>query len=303
MKKIFPIIILFVGLVFSACDDNQAPTAGNDTAVTDEGAMVSVNVVANDKDVDGSLNVGSLEVSKQPANGTTKVGQGKITYTPNKGFTGSETLTYKICDSAEKPKCANATLTIDVQKMKTILIETSFGNMKAKLYNRTPKHRDNFIKLASEGFFNDLLFHRVIKGFMIQGGDPDSKGAAPEARLGGGGPGYTIPAEFVPELFHKKGALSAARRGDQGNPNKESSGSQFYVVQGKPVPPAQLKQLPEIRREAYAAVGGTPFLDDNYTVFGEVVEGLEIIDKIAAVQTAPGDRPVEDVKMKISVID
>jgi len=181
-------------------------------------------------------------------------------------------------------------------------IETEFGNVTVKLYNSTPQHRDNFMKLAGEGFYEDLLFHRVISGFMIQGGDPESKGAPAGKSLGSGGPGYQIPAEIGAP--HIKGALAAARNG---NPEKKSSGSQFYIVHGKPVTDVQLDQIerqknikytPE-QRSLYKSMGGAPFLDMEYTVYGEVVSGLEVIDKIAAVQTAPGDRPVEDVKMKV----
>jgi len=199
------------------------------------------------------------------------------------------------------------------EKEKMVSIETSFGTMKVKLFNETPQHRDNFIKLASEGFFDDLLFHRVIKGFMIQGGDPKSKGAPAGQPLGQGGPGYTIPAEFVDKYVHTKGMLSAARQSDQVNPKKESSGSQFYIVQGKKENDNMLdgmekrsgfKYTPE-QREAYKTQGGTPFLDRNYTVFGQVVEGLDVVDKIAnvAVEKRAGDRPVEDVKMKIKVLN
>lgn len=196
------------------------------------------------------------------------------------------------------------------KKQKMVEITTDYGTMTIRLYDETPLHRDNFLKLAEEGFYNDLLFHRIIKGFMIQGGDPNSKGAAPEVQLGNGGPGYTVPAEFRNGLYHKKGALAAARLGDQMNPQRASSGSQFYIVQGAPVPQPQLQQLaarsgiqytPE-QIEMYTTVGGTPFLDGQYTVFGEVVEGLDVIDKIAAVQTRPGDRPVQDVKMTVRVV-
>jgi len=191
---------------------------------------------------------------------------------------------------------------------KKVIIETEYGNMTAVLYDETPGHRDNFIKLANEGFYDDLLFHRVIPGFMIQGGDPDSKGAAPGQRLGMGGPGYTIPAEFVDQHVHLKGALSAARTSDTMNPEKESSGSQFYVVQGRPVPAAQLdspmfasKNYTDEQKQAYQQIGGTPQLDRDYTVFGMVIEGLDVIDKIAAVQKDGNNRPVQDVKMKVSV--
>lgn len=186
-------------------------------------------------------------------------------------------------------------------------IETNYGTMTAWLYDDTPKHRDNFIKLADEGFYDDLLFHRVIDGFMIQGGDPQSKGADAKKRLGSGGPGYQIPAEFVDSLAHIKGALAAARTN---NPEKKSSGSQFYIVDGKPISEQQIAMMeakknirytPE-QREIYLNQGGTPFLDQEYTVFGQVIDGLDVIDKISAVKTAPGDRPREDVWMKIRVV-
>ena len=183
-----------------------------------------------------------------------------------------------------------------------IKIETTKGTMTVKLYNETPLHRDNFVKLAKEGYYNGLLFHRVIKDFMIQGGDPDSKDAAPQKMLGMGGPGYTVPAEFNKNLIHKKGALAAAR---DNNPQKASSGSQFYIVQGKAYNDSQLDMMaaqmglsytPQ-QKNIYRTIGGTPFLDMNYTVFGEVVEGLSVIDKIANVQTGRNDRPAEDVKI------
>ena len=188
-----------------------------------------------------------------------------------------------------------------------IEIETEFGTMLAELYNSTPKHRDNFLKLAEEGYYNDLLFHRVISGFMIQGGDPQSRNAPAGQALGMGGPRYQIPAEFVDSLAHIKGAIAAARTN---NPEKKSSGSQFYIVQGAPVSEASLNQIEAMRRfhytpeqrAAYLKLGGTPHLDREYTVFGHIIEGLDIIDKIAAVETAPGDRPKKDVKMKIRVI-
>lgn len=186
-------------------------------------------------------------------------------------------------------------------------ISTDYGKMKIKLYNETPKHRDNFIKLASEGFYNDLLFHRVINGFMIQGGDPTSKTAGPDAMLGGGDVGYKVPAEIREDLIHKKGTLCAAR---DGNPEKASSGCQFYVVQGKILTDQELDALDrnrtvkytEEQRKIYKTIGGTAFLDNNYTVYGEVIEGMDVIDKIAAVKTKPGDRPVQDVKMTVKVI-
>lgn len=191
-----------------------------------------------------------------------------------------------------------------------ISIETQYGTMIARLYEKTPLHRDNFFKLVEEGYYNDLLFHRVINGFMIQGGDPNSKGAAPGKMLGSGGPGYTVPAEFNQEYIHKKGALAAARTGDQVNPKRESSGSQFYIVQGNLQEDANLNMMEDrkgikytsAQRETYKTLGGTPFLDMDYTVFGEVIEGLDVIDKIAAVRTERGDRPSEDVKMTIKAL-
>ncbi len=189
-----------------------------------------------------------------------------------------------------------------------VKVETQFGDMVFELYDSTPKHRDNFIKLANEGFYNDLLFHRVIKGFMVQGGDPDSKDATPEQRLGGGGPGYKIDAEIGAPHF--KGTLAAARQGGAINPEKKSSGSQFYIVQGKVQTDQELNgnerskgiTYSDEQRAKYKEIGGTPMLDMEYTVFGEIVSGMDVIDKIASVQTAPGDRPIEDVKMKISVV-
>ena len=242
-------------------------------------------------------------------------------------------------------------------------IHTSLGDIVVRLYDETPKHRDNFVKLASEGYFDGTLFHRVIKDFMIQGGDPDSKGAPAGKNLGTGGPDYTIPAEFVyPQLFHKRGALSAARTSDEVNPNRESSGSQFYIVWGKQYKPGELKQMErqlamqqeqgvfnrlvaenrpkimDLRRKrdqaalqelqddliaqthaicaeqgkmkftdeqvkVYTTLGGTPFLDNQYTVFGEVEEGLDIVEQIQNVATGRNDRPVEDVSMQVTVLE
>lgn len=249
----------------------------------------------------------------------------------------------------------------------TILISTSFGNMKIKLFNETPQHRDNFLKLVKEHFYDSLLFHRVIEGFMIQGGDPDSKHAEPAKFLGDGDLKYTIPAEFVPSLCHKKGMLCAARNGDDVNPEKASSACQFYIVQGKvrtdedlaafekrinktlitkikedilnKVENKSLKEkidafkkeqnndslmvyykiinkqvdeefvkvphytFPPEHRTIYKTIGGTPHLDSQYTIFGEVIEGLDVIDKIAAVGKNKDDRPLIDIRMTISIIE
>jgi cyclophilin family peptidyl-prolyl cis-trans isomerase len=222
---------------------------------------------------------------------------------------GNYTILLKACKGS---KCAMKTenLQIDAPHECMILMETPYGNMEIILYNQTPLHRDNFIKLAEEGYYNDLLFHRVINGFMIQGGDPNSRDADSGTQLGSGGPGYTIPAEFVDTLVHIKGALAAARTGDGMNPKKASSGSQFYIVQGRPIMDAQLDALEGQKNIRYSkeartilkTEGGTPFLDKEYTVFGRVIKGLEVIDKIAASATSQGDRPRENVKMKIKVI-
>ncbi|MFN8280111.1 MAG: peptidylprolyl isomerase [Saprospiraceae bacterium] len=191
------------------------------------------------------------------------------------------------------------------KKSQEFVIQTSFGNMTVRLYDSTPKHRDNFIKLVKQGYYKDLLFHRVMPGFMIQGGDPDSRTAAAGQHLGAGGPGYTIDAEIG--KYHFKGALAAARLGDQANPQKKSSGSQFYIVQGQRMDPVQLQAMSsrsginytqaDIQR--YSTEGGAPFLDGAYTVFGEVTMGLDVIDKIAAVPCDAMNRPQSDVRMNI----
>jgi cyclophilin family peptidyl-prolyl cis-trans isomerase len=196
------------------------------------------------------------------------------------------------------------------EKEQMIKIETSMGDMIIKLYNETPAHRDNMIKLINEGFYKNQLFHRVIKDFMIQGGDPHSAGAEKGQRLGSGGPGYTIPAEFNKNLIHKKGALAAARKGDQENPEKASSGSQFYLVQGRVLTPEEIQILTQRgvatftkeSAEIYTTIGGTPHLDGSYTVFGEIVEGLDVLDAIASQPTDAYNRPLEDVIYTISII-
>ena len=186
-----------------------------------------------------------------------------------------------------------------------VLIKTTMGDIKVKLYPRTIHHTQNFIKLVKDHYYDGVLFHRVIPGFVIQGGDPESKNAQPGQLLGNGGPGYTIPAELCPEYFHKRGALAMAREGDQVNPTRRSSGSQFYIVVGKVYTDQELNMLekrlntkftPE-QRKAYTTIGGTPFLDGQYTVFGEVVEGMDVVDKIANVERDNNDRPKQDVKI------
>jgi peptidyl-prolyl cis-trans isomerase B (cyclophilin B) len=210
----------------------------------------------------------------------------------------------------KKKRTVEKVVKIEPPKFCLAEIQTNYGNMIVQLDDAAPQHRDNFLKLADEGFYDSLLFHRVIEGFMIQGGDPISKNAAPNQPLGSGGPGYTLPAEFVDTLAHIKGTIAAARRGGPGNPEKRSSGSQFYIVQGRPVNDLMLNQMEAEKgirysrkiREAYKELGGTPFIDQEYTVFGRVIEGMDVLDKIAGLQTKPGDRPVEDVIMSIRVI-
>lgn len=203
-----------------------------------------------------------------------------------------------------------------VSKERLVELTTDYGTMVLKLYDSTPLHRDNFIKLVQSGFYDSLLFHRVIQGFMIQGGDPASKYADSTVMLGGGSaPGERIPAEFKPQFFHKKGALAAAR---DGNPAKASSNCQFYIVQGNRVPADQLAQQEQnvkansgnpgfkytaAQKEIYQRIGGVPFLDQNYTVFGEVISGLDVIDKIAAVEKSQGDRPKKNIRMRLRMLN
>ena len=187
---------------------------------------------------------------------------------------------------------------------------TTEGTIVLRLYDSTPLHRDNFLRLVKSHYYDSVLFHRVIKNFMIQSGDPDSKHAEPGKPLGEGGPAYTIPAEFRQTIFHKKGVLAAAREGDNINPEKRSSASQFYIVQGRTFTDKEMDsievvrlhgyKLPQAHREVYKTIGGTPQLDQNYTIFGEVVSGLDVVDKIASMPTSRGkdrDRPLQDVRI------
>lgn len=202
------------------------------------------------------------------------------------------------------------------QKQAKVLISTEYGDIKIELYNETPKHRDNFLKLVKEKFYDGLLFHRVIQNFMIQGGDPISKEAPAGALLGDGDVGYTIPANFNSSLIHKKGVLAAAREPDNINPEKASSGCQFYIVQGRTFTKAEIDKMlkgrnnrreepvvyTEEQYKIYETIGGSPHLDMDYTVFGEVIEGLEVLDKIAEVEKDKRDRPLKDIKMTIKIV-
>lgn len=207
--------------------------------------------------------------------------------------------------------CAQKDSTIKKKDRKRdVLMQTTMGDIIIRLSDSTPLHRDNFLKLVKVNYYDSVLFHRVMNGFMIQAGDPNSKSAKAGMPLGDGSPGYTVPAEFRTSLFHKKGMLAAARWPDNVNPEKASSGSQFYIAQGKIFTDAELdimekqrmqgKKIPESYRAVYKTVGGVPHLDQNYTVFGEVIKGLEVIDKIAAVEVSKGrdlNRPISDVRI------
>lgn len=188
---------------------------------------------------------------------------------------------------------------------------TDSGTIVLMLYDKTPLHRDNFVKLVKEKFYDGLIFHRVVNNFMIQGGDPDSKSAKPGAHLGEGSLKYTIPPEFDTTLFHKRGALAAAREADESNPTKASSSTQFYIVDGQTFTDSQMDRIeeknkihiPQNHREFYKTVGGTPFLDMNYTVFGEVISGIDVVEKIANVPKDENNRPLHDIKMKMEIIN
>lgn len=276
---------------------------------------------------------------------------------PNKLFIlAAIIITFVACNSGSKK-------TTTMEKRTQVKIETTLGNIIVELYNETPLHRDNFIKLTKEGVYDSTLFHRVIRQFMIQAGDPDSKAATDTAQLGGGDVGYTIPAEFVPKFFHKKGALAAARMGDEVNPQRASSGCQFYIVTGRKFREAQLldmagqrnnnrideifnelarkhmKEIYKLRKAndqdglmelqdsleaqayaqykeeepfmftpeqltAYSTIGGAPHLDGAYTVFGQVIEGMETVEKIEGTKTGKADRPIENVRiLKATILE
>lgn len=206
--------------------------------------------------------------------------------------------------------CTSTRMSKYVPDEPLVRIETDSGAMVARLYSKTSLHRDNFVKHVKEHFYDGLLFHRVIKDFMIQGGDPLSRNARPGAQLGQGGVKNTIPAEIDSTLFHKKGALAAAREADDVNPDRASSASQFYIVEGKTYTDAELNKIeehfnikiPAAHREVYRTIGGSPFLDMSYTIFGQIISGLDVIDKIAGASTDENDRPIKDIKMKITLL-
>ncbi|MBI3232534.1 MAG: peptidylprolyl isomerase [Bacteroidetes bacterium] len=211
-------------------------------------------------------------------------------------------MNFVACGGAKNKTVSKKEVVEEIPKDYFVQMTTNMGVMKLRLYNETPLHRDNFVKLVKKGFYDSLLFHRVIKQFMIQGGDPLSKNAKPNEMLGNGDVGYTIPAEISSDRIHKKGCLAAAR---DNNPEKSSSGCQFYIVQGRTYDDNQIDAFQKrngwiytpAQREAYKTVGGTPHLDNGYTVFGEVVEGLEFVDLIATMQTGPNDRPLQPARI------
>jgi peptidyl-prolyl cis-trans isomerase B (cyclophilin B) len=292
MKQL--IFLLLMTSMFSSCSKlfSDFAVQQNDKVVPAE-AVFAVDVEDADEVI---WNIdGNTYKDKTAAHRFLKSGKHEVTLTVQKG-----------------KKTTTKTKDIFFTAPEECLVELSTpqGSMLIELYEETPIHRDNFVKLAEDSYYNGTLFHRVIDGFMIQGGDPNSKEADQNTPLGGGGPGYQLKAEFDERFAHVKGSLAAARTGDQINPEKKSSGSQFYIVHGKAVTEKQLDRT-EISngitysdsvKEAYLKNGGTPFLDGEYTVFGRVIDGLEVIDKIAEVQTGRGDRPREDVKMNIVVI-
>ncbi len=290
MKFLIPLLILIAGCA--------APKVGFDTPDGHLKAPASIQFDNTSQNADTYIwDFGDGQSSEEtsPAHRYTRSGDYTVTLRATKGSTSKE---------------HQKTITVTAPETCLIEIQTEFGNMILKLSDETPQHRDNFIKLAEEGFYDGLLFHRVINGFMIQGGDPNSRNAAAGAQLGAGGPSYQVPAEFVDDLVHVKGAIAAARTGDAVNPQKMSSGSQFYIVHGKAMTEQELTMTENrkgvryttAQREAYLKHGGVPFLDRDYTVFGQVIEGLDVIDKIAASATDRGDRPKENITMKVVVI-
>lgn len=285
-------LVVLISLLFAAC---AKPIADFTYSGNTNHAPIKIdfqNKSSKAETYDWSFGDGATSSDPSPSHEYKESGKYTVTLVAKKG---------------EKSRSIKKQVQIEAPENCLIEIQTDYGNMIAVLYDATPGHRDNFIKLVEEEFYDGIIFHRVINGFMIQGGDPKSKNAKPNAQLGSGGPGYQIPAEFVDSLVHVKGALAAARTN---NPKKESSGSQFYIVQGKPLSDRELNMMEarqdarytKEQREAYQTLGGTPQLDREYTVFGRVIQGLDVIDKIAAVRTGNADRPVKDVTMKIRAI-
>ena len=288
MTRLKPLLFLFCILILSSC---ARPIA--DFAMTQEDKIApgGIDLQNNSKNAESYLwdfGDGTTSDEENPKHDYHLSGRYTVTLNAKKKNKVSSTSKEVLFEAPQ-----------DCQ----ILMKTSKGDITIQLSDETPKHRDNMLSLIRQDYYDSLAFHRVIKGFMAQGGDPNSKNATANTNLGSGGPGYTIPNEINDKLVHFKGALAAARQGDQVNPEKKSSGSQFYLVHGGPVSEQSLNRqeqktgiiyTDEIRTKYYE-LGGTPFLDFGYTVFGQVIEGLDVLDAIATTKTKPGDRPEEDI--------
>ncbi|MFT6147647.1 MAG: peptidyl-prolyl cis-trans isomerase B (cyclophilin B) [Saprospiraceae bacterium] len=298
MKKTTFLLLLTLTVIFTACKEKSTSDFNFEIPTGEAPADITFQNTSENADTyfwDFGDGTSSIETSP----------------THKYNFSGTYNVTLVSYKEGQELKSTKS-FTLREAAKRIVEIETEFGIIKAELYNFTPKHRDNFLKLAEEGYYDGTLFHRVMQGFMIQGGDPDSKTATPNQALGMGDPGYTIPAEIVPGAYHYKGALAA---GHNGNPEKSSSGSQFYIVQGTPLQQHQIEQYARqkanlglsyspAQTEYYRTVGGAPILDMNYTVFGQVIDGMHLIDQIAAVPVNQGNnsRPLKDVKMKVRVV-
>ena len=294
MNKI-NLLLLFLIFCASSCIRPLAKYTYDSKAVTAPTVVQFENVSENAESYEWNFGDGNISTDENPSYRYLLSGKYDVTLMAVKG---------------KKKNKSTKTIVVKAPDKCLVQLETEFGEVLIEVYEDTPEHRENFTKLIEEKFYDGLLFHRVIDGFMIQGGDPNSKGGDENTRLGSGGPGYQLPAEIDERFVHVKGALAAARTGDQVNPERKSSGSQFYIVHGNKVTDSTLDGIetrtgieytPEQRAD-YLENGGTPFLDMQYTVFGRVIKGLDVIDKIAATPTKPGDRPVEDVSMKMIVI-
>ena len=289
--KYFTLLFVFA-LLFSSCGAPLASFQYGDGQLTAPDAIQFENASKKADEYEWNFGDGTTSKEEQPTHRFRESGNYTVTLKAKKG--SKENITKK-------------TIQVEAPKECMVILDTDYGSMYIELFNDTPLHRDNFLKLIEEGYYEDLLFHRVIEGFMLQGGDPNSRNAPQGARLGNGGPDYKVPAEITPNRVHFRGALAAAR---DNNPEKASSGSQFYIVQGRKTTEEELKKNAQrngIRYSKdilakYVEVGGASQLDNEYTVFGQVIEGLDVIDKIAALEKDKNDRPKENVKMKLSVV-
>ncbi len=292
---------LMISFLLASCARPIAKFTSSQTTTSAPSEVNFKNESKNGETFSWDFGDGNKSSAESPAHTFTKSGQFEVTLAAQKG---------------KKKNLYKKTITVTSPSVCLVELSTIHGKMVIQLSDETPAHRDNFIKLVEEGFYDGLLFHRVMNGFMIQGGDPNSRNAGSDTRLGSGGPGYQIPGNFETSMAHTKGSIAAARQPDTVNPERKSSGSQFYIVHGGPVNESALRRQeakmdkyysPEVKAE-YLKNGGTPFLDGLYTVFGKVISGMEVIDKIAGVQT-DGDppqgssRPKTDVKITMKVIE